>query len=100
MLRSLVIAAALAATALPAVAASVTVDINGLDRAAAHAKIEKAAAEACRVALSDETPLVQYYRAQRLHRRRGLRRRSQAGRNQPHLRQAVGYVCSSPVKLT
>ena len=61
MLRSLAIAAALAATALPALAASVTVDITGLDRAAAHAKIEKAAVDACRIALSDESPLEQYY---------------------------------------
>jgi UrcA family protein len=61
MLRSLAIAAAFAAVALPAAAASVRVDITGLDRAAAHAKIEKAAAQVCRVALSDETPLVQYY---------------------------------------
>ena len=61
MLRSLAIAAAFAVVALPAAAASVTVDISGLDRAAAHAKIEKAATEACRIALSDQSPLEQYY---------------------------------------
>jgi hypothetical protein len=61
MLRSFAIAAAFVAVALPAAAASVTVNIAGLDAAAAHARIEKAAAAACRVALSDESPLVQYY---------------------------------------
>ena len=61
MLRSLVIAGALAALALPAAAASVTVNIAGLDATAAHAKIEKAAVEACRVALSDESLMTQYY---------------------------------------
>ncbi len=61
MLRSLFIAAAFAAMALPAAAESVSVDISGLDAAAAHAKIEQAAEQACRVTLSDEGPLVQYY---------------------------------------
>ena len=61
MLKSLVIAAALAATALPAFAASVTVDISGLDAKAAHAKIEQAAIAACRVAMNEESPVAQYY---------------------------------------
>jgi len=61
MLRSFVIAAALVAVALPAAAASVTVDVSGLDAAAAHAKIEKAAVEACRVAMSDQSAIEQYY---------------------------------------
>jgi UrcA family protein len=61
MLRSLVIAAALAATALPAAAASVTVNIAGLDATAAHAKIEQAAVEACSIELSDESSVTRYY---------------------------------------
>ncbi len=61
MLKSLVIAAALAATALPTFAASVTVNISGLDAKAAHAKIEKAAEAACRMAMSEESPVAQYY---------------------------------------
>ena len=61
MFRSLAIAAAFAVVALPAAAASVTVDISGLDSATAHAKIEKAAEQACRVALSDESLMTQYY---------------------------------------
>jgi len=61
MLRSLAIAAAFVAVALPAAAASVTVDITGLDRAAAHAKITQAAVEACRVAMNEESPIAQYY---------------------------------------
>ena len=61
MLRSLAIAAAFAAVALPAAAASVTVNIAGLDASAAHAKIERAAEQACRVALSDQSPIEQYY---------------------------------------
>ena len=61
MLKSLVIAAALAATAAPTFAASVTVNISGLDAKAAHAKIERAAEDACRVAMSEESPVAQYY---------------------------------------
>jgi len=61
MLKSLVIAAALAATALPTFAESVTVNISGLDAKAAHAKIEKAAEDACRVAMSEESSVAQYY---------------------------------------
>ena len=61
MLRSIAIAAALVVTALPAAAASVTVNIAGLDAAQAHAKIEKAAADACTIALRDDTQLDQYY---------------------------------------
>jgi len=61
MLRSLAIAAALVAVALPAAAASVTVNISGMDATAAHAKIERAAEEACRVAYSDESLVTQYY---------------------------------------
>jgi hypothetical protein len=61
MLKSLVIAAALAATALPTFAASVTVNISGLDAKAAHAKIEKAAVDACRVAMNEESSVAQYY---------------------------------------
>ncbi len=61
MLRSLAIAAAFAAVALPAAAASVSVDVSGLDTVAAHAKIEQAAVEACRVAMNEESPIAQYY---------------------------------------
>ena len=61
MLKSLVIAAALAATALPAFAASVTVNVSGLDDKTAHAKIERAAEAACRTAMNEESSVAQYY---------------------------------------
>ena len=61
MLRSLAIAAAFAAVALPAAAASVTVNISGLDAVAAHAKIKQAAVEACALELSDESSVTRYY---------------------------------------
>jgi hypothetical protein len=62
MFRTLVLAAALGALALPAVAGTaVTVNVVGLDGKAAHAVIYHAAQQACRVELSDETQQVQFY---------------------------------------
>jgi hypothetical protein len=61
MLRTLALAAALGALALPAAAASVTVNIAGLDAKAAHARIVHAAIAACSAELRDESPLIQYY---------------------------------------
>jgi hypothetical protein len=62
MYRTLILATAVAALALPAVAAtSVKVNIEGLDAKAAHRVILHAAQAACRVELSDETPLELFY---------------------------------------
>ena len=61
MFRTLVLAAALGAMALPAAAASVTINVAGLDAKAAHAKIVQAAATACGIELSDDSTVVQYY---------------------------------------
>jgi hypothetical protein len=62
MLRTIVLAAALGAMALPAFAdTSVKINVAGLDAKAAQAKIYLAAQKACRIELSDSTALVQYY---------------------------------------
>jgi UrcA family protein len=60
MFRTLAIAAVLGAMAVPASAASVKVNIAGLDAKAAHAKIVHAAEEACSAALM-ESATVRYY---------------------------------------
>lgn len=60
MFRTLAIVAALAGAALPAAAASVTVNIAGLDAKAAHAKIVRAAEAACSAVLNDGA-VVRYY---------------------------------------
>jgi hypothetical protein len=57
--RTLVLTAALGALALPAAAASVKVNIAGLDAKTAHAKIVRAAETACSLSLADET--LRYY---------------------------------------
>ncbi len=64
MFRTLALAATLGALALPASAASIKVDINGLDAAAAHAKIVAAANTVCRIELHDAGPAQQYYEHQ------------------------------------
>ena len=62
MFRTLLLAAALGAMALPAAAGtSVTVDISGLDANATHTAIVRAAQAACRAELSGETSLVVFY---------------------------------------
>jgi hypothetical protein len=58
-LRAITLAAALGALAFPAAAASVKVNITGLDSKAAHAQIVRAAATVCSAALADQ-PL-RYY---------------------------------------
>ena len=62
MLRTLSIAFLGAAVALPATAETlVKVNVAGLDAAAAHARVLKAAQAACRVELRNATPFEQYY---------------------------------------
>jgi hypothetical protein len=62
MYRTLVLAAALGALALPAAAATaIKIDVTGLDAKAAHAKIYEAAQQACRIELQDASSLVQFY---------------------------------------
>jgi hypothetical protein len=62
MLRTIVIAAALGAMALPAAAATkVTVNVAGQDAKAAHATILRAAEAACKIELRDASTLEQYY---------------------------------------
>jgi hypothetical protein len=62
MYRTLALAAALGALAVPAAADSVVkVNIAGLDANAARAKIVKAAQSACRIELRDEPSFDQYY---------------------------------------
>jgi len=62
MLRTTLIAAALAAVSLPAVAAtSVTVNLAGLDAKAAHATIVHAAKTACQIELRDSSLFQWYY---------------------------------------
>ena len=58
-IRAISLAAALGALAFPAAAASVKVNINGLDAKAAHTQIVRAAATVCSAALADQ-PL-RYY---------------------------------------
>ena len=60
MFRTIAIAAVVGALALPAGAASVKVNIAGLDAKAAHAAIVHAAAAACSATLQD-SPVVRYY---------------------------------------
>jgi UrcA family protein len=60
MFRTLAFAAALGALALPAAAASVKINIAGLDAKTAHAHIVRAAQAACSAALN-ESPVVRYY---------------------------------------
>ena len=57
--RVIALAATLGALALPAAAASVKVNIAGLDSKAAHAQIVRAAETACSSALADQT--LRYY---------------------------------------
>lgn len=61
-LRTLTVAAVLAALALPAAAASVKVNVAGLDAKAAHNQIHRAAEQVCSAALNDE-PLSHYLMA-------------------------------------
>jgi UrcA family protein len=62
MYRTLVLASALGALALPAAAATtLKVNIAGLDAKAAHAKIVRAAEMACTTELSDASPYEQVY---------------------------------------
>jgi hypothetical protein len=62
MVRTLLLAAALGALALPAFAeTSVKVDLTGMDAKAAHTAILRAAQAACRVELNDESPLELFY---------------------------------------
>ena len=62
MYRTLILATALAALALPAAAGtSITVSVAGLDAKAAHTAIVHAAQAACRVELSDEFPQDIFY---------------------------------------
>ena len=64
MFRTLALAAALAAIALPALAApaaSVTINVSGMDTKTAHAAIVQAAQTACNAELSDSSQLVQFY---------------------------------------
>jgi len=62
MFRTLALAAALGALALPAFASTaVTVNVVGLDSKAAHTVIYHAAQQACRVELADESQQVQFY---------------------------------------
>jgi len=61
MYRTIALAAALGALALPAAAASITVNIAGLDAKHAHEKIVAAAQAVCREALDGHTSLAQFY---------------------------------------
>jgi len=61
MFRTIVLAAALGALALPAAAESVKIHIAGLDSAQTHAKILAAAQQVCRAALREHTSLAQFY---------------------------------------
>ena len=62
MYRTLLLATAVAALALPAAAATgIKINIDGLDVKAARAAILHAAQAACRIELSDELPLEVFY---------------------------------------
>jgi hypothetical protein len=62
MYRTIALATAFAALALPAAAAtSVIVNIAGLDAKAVHAKIVRGAEVACIIELRDESTLIAYY---------------------------------------
>lgn len=60
MFRTIALAATLGALALPAGAASVKINIAGLDAKTAHARIVRAAESACSAALQDSAT-VRYY---------------------------------------
>ena len=60
MFRTIVLAAALGSLALPAAAASVKVNIAGLDAKTAHQKLVHAAATACNEVLQDSA-IARYY---------------------------------------
>ena len=60
MFRTIAVAAVLGSLALPAGAASVKVNVAGLDAKTAHAQIVRAAQTACSAALQD-SPTVRYY---------------------------------------
>jgi hypothetical protein len=62
MLRTILIAAALGAIALPAAATTqITVNVAGQDAKTAHATIVHAAEKACRTELRDSSTFEQYY---------------------------------------
>jgi len=62
MVRTLLLATALGALALPAFAeTSIKVDLTGLDAKATHVAILRAAQTACRVELNDESDLELFY---------------------------------------
>jgi hypothetical protein len=62
MVRTLLLATALGALALPAFAeTSIKVDLTGLDAKATHVAILRAAQTACRVELHDESDLELFY---------------------------------------
>ena len=62
MFRTIVLAAALGAVALPAFAATaVTINVAGLDAKSTQAAIFHAAQAACRTELATETDLVRHY---------------------------------------
>ena len=61
MYRSLVLAVAACAMALPAAAASVKINVAGLDSKAAHEKIVHAAEAVCSAELSSESALSRFY---------------------------------------
>lgn len=61
MSRTLVLAALVGALALPASAASVKVNVAGLDAAAIHEQIVHAARTVCRQELEDQSSTVQFY---------------------------------------
>ena len=61
MFRRFAIAAVLGAMAFPAAAATVKVDVTGLDSAAAHAKIVDGAMLACRIEMRGSSTFEQFY---------------------------------------
>jgi hypothetical protein len=64
MFRTLALAAAVAAFAVPALAApatQVTINVAGMDAKTAHAAIVQAAQQACRAELADYSDLVKFY---------------------------------------
>jgi hypothetical protein len=60
MFRTIALAVALGSLALPAAAASVKVNIAGLDAKSAHEKIVRAAEQACNAVLQDSA-IARYY---------------------------------------
>jgi len=61
MIRTLALAAVIGSFALPAMAASVTVNVAGLDAKATHEKIVDAARHACSIEHSTGNNVVEYY---------------------------------------